>query len=231
MTGKQIEHLKSALANSKLADNSSKLDELILKSAHDSAQQTKANTKSNFRSINLLGLLPMSFLRSATLAVILTLGVFLAMGQVLNVDEATIGKSKRLVNNAETVIDNVVSQETLNEPRQSTITKPEHLVLEPAPSGLSRDQILMSFELSDTEELLAESTFEFTQNSAFTQNKVVLAIADINSLIQVGELDNARQRYSELITECNGCGLPKTLEALVLAAQEFASKTNASKTG
>jgi len=54
---------------------------------------------------------------------------------------------------------------------------------------------------------------------------------DIDSMIQTGELDDARQRYSDLKTDCDDCGLPDTLEALVIASQEFAAKADSPKTG
>jgi hypothetical protein len=166
-------------------------------------------------------------MRSATLAVVFTVGVFLAMGQLVSVDENIVA-----LKSAEVEIRNVVAESSLKGPAQTMIVRPEIIALEPAPSHLSRDQILMSFELSDTEVLMAEFSFEFSQNPETTQNNVEVAMVDIHSLIQIGELEGARQRYSHLKMECGGCGLPDTLEALVLAAQVMATKhSNMLETG
>jgi hypothetical protein len=89
----------------------------------------------------------------------------------------------------------------------------------------------MNFELSYTEALLAELSFKFKQNTGFDQNNINVAIADIGSLIKVGEFNDARKRYHDLRTECDGCDLPDSLEALVLAAQRFKIEKNPSETG
>jgi len=224
MTEKQIEHLKKVLADSQLAENSPELDDLILKSAHESAHASQVKFKSTPR--NFLTLVPVSFLRSATLAIVFTIGTFFAMGQLVSVDEnvAAIDESKLNIKEA-------ASNEAAIKPDQTPLTLPENIALEPAPSSLSRDQILMNFELSDTEELLAQLSFDFSENPKLVQNNIEVAMIDISSLIQTGELDNARQRYSDLKTQCDGCSLPATLEALVLAVQEFSIKVNDSETG
>ena len=229
MTEKQIEQLKKVLSDSKLADNSSELDDAILQLAHDSAQTTRANSQS--KSTNVFALLPLSFLRSATLAIVLTVGVFFAMGQLVSVDENIAA-----LDQPEIKVGNAADSESFSQASQGVIVLPENVALEPAPSGLSRDHILMTFELSETEELLAKLSFDFSNNSDSSQADfdvaaVQVAMVDINSLIQTGALDNARQRYSDLKTECDGCSLPDTLEALVIAAQAFASKSNDLETG
>lgn len=226
MTEKQIEHLKQVLTESKLADNSRELDERILKSAHDLVDATSENTKPQNNAATLLGFQPISFLRSASLAIVFTVGVFFAMGQLLSVDDTLTAHQQ-----TESDTPKPVSIERIETQSQRQIVRPRSLAMEPAPSGLSRDEILMSFELSDTEALLAELSFEFSQNSAFDQGSIEVAMIDINSLIETGELDNARQRYSDLKSECDSCNLPNSLEAFVLAAQVFATKKNPSKTG
>ena len=228
MTEKQIQQLKKMLADSSLADNSSELDNTILKSAHAAAKLNRVSVKpaSSVNSVanRVFGFLPVSLLRSATLAVVFTLGAFFAMGQIVNVDE-----SKIALKQADNFIDFDTSSE--KKPARTTIVRPENVALEPAPSRLTRDQILMSFKLSDTGELIANLPFEFDRNSSFTQNSIALAMTDISSMIGVGELDNARQRYSELISQCDGCNLPETLEALVIASQHFATSANLEESG
>ena len=226
MTETQIEHLKKGLTDSKLANNSTELDQLILKSAHESAQKNRANGEPKKRNMSLLRLVLVSFLRSATLAIVFTSGVFLAMGQLLNVDDTFTANNPSKAN-----ADKPVFIERLEPSIQAPIVRHKNLALEPAPSGLSRDQILMNFELSDTEELLAQLSFNFSQNPEFDQGNIEVAMLDINSMIQIGELDDARQRYSDFKVECGDCNLPDSLEALVLAAQLFVTKNNSSNTG
>jgi hypothetical protein len=117
-----------------------------------------------------------------------------------------------------------------NPASQRSITRAENTPLEPLPSGLSRDQILMNFELSDSTELLAKLSLKFGQRGLGSK-LAELAMVDINSLIQVGELASARQRYAVFIIQCATCGLPETLEDLVLSAHHLAIKNSVFETG
>jgi hypothetical protein len=235
MTEKQIEQLKKALADSSLPDSSTQLDQTILQSAHQAARRYRL--KSDRRTPRLFDLLPLAFLRTASLSIVFTIGVFFAMGQLVKVDENTLVlKDASEINKRGSVAHSVVSESVGNLVSQRTFAGAEKTVLEPLPSGLSRDQILMSFELSDSSELLAKLSFEFNQsndesNDGLNSNAAELAMSDINSLIQVGELANARQRYAEFIIQCAVCGLPKTLEDLVLAAHHLAIENSAFETG
>lgn len=231
MTEKQIEQLKKVLSESKLPDNSVELDSAILKSAHDSASQWQDVEKADVSTPerHLFGLMPLSFLRSAGLATVLTLGTFVLMGQLISVDEELVVD--------DTGLTNVISNESVKEPvelKQTHIRLPENIALEPAPSQLSRDQILLSFDLSDTEELLAGLPLTPSiepDTDAFYQVAVQPAIVDIDLMIRTGELNDARERYGELKLDCNGCGLPDTLEALIIVSQQFAANAADSEPG
>ncbi|MFQ3243698.1 MAG: hypothetical protein ACI9SP_000323 [Arenicella sp.] len=233
MTETQIEQLKKVLADSSLPDNSTELDDAILKSAHEAAQQRVGSGR---KANRLLALLPLAFLRTASLAIVFTVGVFLAMGQLVSVNKNTLELNNTAVRNG-TATDNpsatmntTVSEQTIITSSQDSPLNTANVALKPMPSGLSRDQILLNFELNDTAELLATLSFEFSQ-SGLDRNRAELAIVDINSLIQVGELDNARKRYGEFITRCVACRLPRTLEDLVLAAHNLAIKNSNFETG
>jgi hypothetical protein len=214
MTEKQIEQLKRVLADSRLAENSQELDDLILKSAYESTRLARTQSERQKGASFFDKLLPVTFMRSATLAVVFTLGVFLVMGQLVSVDEniAAFGSLNHDVVN-------LSPESTTQVAAQTRIRRPENIALEAAPSHLSRDQILMSFELKDTDTLMDGFSFEFSPNSEVRQSNLAIAMVDIHSLIQNGEFDDARQRYSHLKKECSDCGLPDTLEALVRAVQ------------
>lgn len=234
MTEAQIEQLKKALSDSSLPDNSTELDDAILKSAHQAAQQ---RVESGRKANRLFALLPLAFLRTASLAIVFTVGVFLAMGQLVSVDQNTLELNNHTAvlngadtNNPSATMNATVSEQTIITSSQDSPLSTANVALKPIPSSLSRDQILLNFELNDTVELLATLSFEFSQ-SGLDRNRAELAIVDIDSLIQVGELDNARKRYGEFITRCVACGLPKTLEDLVLAAHDLAIKNSNFETG
>jgi len=236
MTEKQIEQLKKILADSTLADSSTELDNAILMSARESAKQPLAEKKAVSdqamrAQAGFFESLPVSFLRSASLAIVFTVGTFVVMGQLVSVDENIASFDDAVIEENE-----VLSNEPVYKPNRTIIILPENVALEPAPSRLSRDQILMNFELSDTEELLAKLSLKFEpstkpNNDGLFGTAVQIAMLDIDSMIQTGELDDARQRYSDLKTDCDDCGLPDTLEALVIASQEFAAKADSPKTG
>jgi hypothetical protein len=234
MTETQIEQLKKVLADSSLPQHSVELDDVILKSAHQAAQQHRAN--SGRQANRLFDLLPLAFLRTASLAIVLTVGVFLAMGQLVSVDQnAAVVDNSAVLNkaaprNPSATMNTDVTEQITIASSQGRPLSTSNIALKPLPSGLSRDQILLNFELSDTEKLLATLSFEFNQSS-LDRNKAELAMVDINSLIQVGELDNARKRYGDFINRCIACGLPETLEDLVLAAHNLAIKNSDFETG
>lgn len=228
MTETQIEQLKQVLANSSLPDNSAELDDAILTSAHQAVQQRVNRDRHVGR---LFDLLPIAFLRTASLAIVLTIAVFLGMGQLVSVDQKTIkGNNIAKPSNPSAIINTVTTEQTIATGTPRSPSSSTNVTLKPLPSGLSRDQILLNFELSDAEELLATLSFEFNQSS-LDRNRAELAMVDINSLIHIGELDNARKRYGDFINRCVACGLPETLEDLVLAAHNLAIKNSDFETG
>jgi len=162
---------------------------------------------------------------------VFTIGVFLVMGQMVKVEEPLVG-----INISDMNIDTTSENNGINSSVQTAIKFPDNPTRELEPSRLSRDQILLNFDLVHTQQLLAKLSLDFNSNSSsghneFDDETVRLAMVDINSLIKTGELDDARERYSDLKTECDGCGLPETLEALVIALQSFSIKPINSKTG
>jgi len=228
MTETQIEQLKKVLADSSLPDNSAELDDAILTSAHQAVQQ---RVKPDRHASRVFDLLPIAFLRTASLAIVFTVSVFLAMGQLVSVDHEAIELNKiATLSSPNATMNTVAAEQTTIASSQDRPLSRSNIALKPLPSGLSRDQILLNFELSDSEELLATLSFEFNQSS-LDRNKAELAMVDINSLIQVGELDNARKRYGDFINRCIACGLPETLEDLVLAAHNLAIKNSDFETG
>jgi len=96
MTEKQIEQLKKVLSDSsvydsKLTDHSPQLDDLILSSARAMAQANQTKARSIASLLRERARWSFSLLRSASLAVVFTIGVFLVMGQMVKVEEPLVG--------------------------------------------------------------------------------------------------------------------------------------------
>ncbi len=236
MTEKQIEQLKRVLSgssvyDSELTDHSSQIDALILTAARETAETNRAKARAKASLLRTRARWSFSLLRSASLALVFTIGVFLVMGQMIKVNEPLVGTGA-----FEMKIDSTSGSKDISSSGQAAIEIPDHPAREPEPSRLSRDQILLNFDLAETQQLLTKLSLDFNRNSGSDHSEldaatVQLAMVDISSLIKTGELDDARQRYSELKTECDDCGLPETLEALVIVLQSFSNQPINSKTG
>ena len=209
MTEKQLSQLKSLLEDSSLASElqktSTELDEKILSAARArEASQASTPNRAEFG-------LSFSMLATASLAIILTVGLFFGMSQMILPEES----SMHISNGAD------LEQQQLfqkNSKVKDLISRPESVTMQDAPSKVSRDRILMEFSLPATNELIANVEFEFQQDRSHAQVAIDIAMFEISSMIELGSYDNARERYAMLLEDCHGCSLPTTLEALVLSA-------------
>ncbi len=211
MTEKQIEQLKKMLSDAHPIQSTDELDNQILKAARIESEKLKAESIHSRSSswLNSLG--------SLGVAAMLTVTVFLGLSQVLSPDDLVANKVPTQD------VDSVAFKQkevdsSVQGLSQNTIVKPSSTELSSAPSKGSRDDILMQFDLSETEDLLANLSDDLFGDAGVKQSSIRLAMNDINSFIQVGEFDGARQRYRDFTFDCQECGLPDSLEDLVLAA-------------
>ena len=209
MTEKQLSQLKSLLEDSSLASElqktSTELDEKILSAARArEASQVNNPKRAEFG-------LSFSMLATASLAIILTVGLFFGMSQMILPEES----SMHISNGAD--LEQRQSFQK-NSKVKDLITRPESVEMQDAPSKVSRDRILMEFSLPATNELIANVEFEFQQDRSDAQAAIDIAMFEISSMIELGSYDSARERYAMLLEDCHGCSLPTTLEALVLSA-------------
>jgi len=216
MTEKQIEQLKKMLSETHTTQSTQELDKQIVDAARLESIKLKGATKPPRLGTWLTSL------SSFGAAAALTVGVFLGLSQMLSPDDLETNLALKKTSpegSRSVVIGSDVPQKTPNMVVTSSNTQPNSVPeISLAPSGGSRDEILMRFDPSETQDLLASLSAEFTGETWFDESGIVLAMNDINSLIRVGEFDGARQRYRDFKFGCKDCGLPDALEDLVLAA-------------
>ncbi len=211
MTEKQIEQLKKMLSDTHPIYSTDELDNQILEAARLESEKLKAE------SIDSRGGSWLNSLGSLGVAAMLTVIVFLGLSQVISPDDLVT--SKVPTQDVDSVaFEPKETNSSAQRLSQNTIVKPSSTQFSSAPSNGSRDDILMQFDLSETQDLLANLSGDLFGDAGVKQSSIRLAMNDINSLIQVGEFDGARQRYRDFTFDCKECGLPDSLEDLVLAA-------------
>ena len=208
MTEQQIAQFKSILDDSSLVsdlEKSSKdLDMKILSASRErETRKIKASKLAMFGlSINVLG--------TACLAVLFTVGLFFGMSHLIAPDELPIVFKDQ----PEVKVEGLVISEA---PVKNLVVRPELVTRQDAPSKVSRDKILMDFSLPATSKLLAKMEFGVAQDREEAQAAINIAMFEINTMIELGTFDSARERYAMLLENCQACSLPTTLEALVLS--------------
>lgn len=211
MTEKQIEQLKKMLSDAHSIGSTDELDNQILEAARLESEKLKAESTvsrggSWLKSLGSLGV-----------AAMLTVIVFLGLSQVLSPDDLVVKKAS--TQGVDSVAFESTEAGSSAQPlSENTIVKPSNRQLSSAPSSGSRDDILMQFDLGETEDLLANLSNDLFGDAGVKQGSIRLAMNDINSLIKIGEFDGARQRYRDFAFDCKECDLPASLEDLVLAA-------------
>ena len=244
MTEKQIQQLKQALSKSHAMHDSDALDRNVLNAAKLHANEIKK--AKHVDSSDKQGGSLLTMIGSLSIAATFTVVVFLGLGHMLSVnDEAVIAKqvtptgvqeSFQFSDKPSEATLDTVNQEPNVIAQANNIAKPNNVPLEAAPTQLSRDEILMHFDLSETKELLAAMSSEFVSDSSSELPAVHLAMSDIQSLINVGEFDGARSRYhefrqNEFKVDCEQCTLPESLEGLIIAVTQLPKRIKPQETG
>jgi len=219
MTEQQIRQLQELLDSSDALENSSELDATILRAAKANVRNADTN---RFSSLSIFGLISPSVFTAVAASLVLTVGVFIMMSQVIITDkELKVVKDSPMPVELEfspnKVTDKVDPARALNRPRTVAQT--------PTSSMQARDQILADMSLPDVRQVISTMEFSLDADRALAQQSLQLAMNDIRSMIGQGRLNNARQRYERLRESCEVCTLPNTLEALVLNA-EFTSDSS-----
>ena len=215
MTEQQIKHLKSVLCESKLAENSPELDQKVLQAAKQHAallQQKKSSRSVWFGS---------SALQSALSVLLIAICLFTGMSYWVSgpQEDEPMGK---LVHDSNV---NFEIELATSSGKADPLVRPERIEVaeRPAFSKEKSDQILLDTVLPEPAELIASLDFNIGVDHAQMTQNIGLALSDINGMIRMGELDGARERYAQLRESCVDCGLPDSLELLVLNSRQLNS--------
>jgi hypothetical protein len=225
MTEKQMKQLQGLLAQSNPDKPSEELDQRILMASkeHLSAQAIANNQPQSLAWLKNITS-PLGFIRSATIALSLTLAIFLGMGQLLKFDHSELLAIKNNGNDRESIDINNADFVT-SKPNQQ-ISKPIPQLVAKAPSQAQRDSFLMesisTIGLPDTSDLLETMVFDLASDRSSAQASINLAMDDIRSMIHLGDFNDARERYVklkrvQLKQHCPPCGLPDSLDDLLIA--------------
>jgi len=210
MTEHEIKTIKKLLANSHTPSNSQELDQRIIE---------HANSTASVKSENQNKIFGIGFLSPAILAIVLTLGLFFWMGQIVSVDQIAAQKQAAV---------DALNFEQRNadiEPAENyqPIDRPEKIAVLPKPEQTqsARDAILFEYDLPSTDVLLANMDLATEFDSQEVGQSIELALTDIKGMISQRQFNEARMRYALLRQNCRECSLPNTLEDLVLADSSF----------
>jgi len=222
MTEQQFEKLKELLHSSDASDNSNQLDQKILSAAHQQAVQAKQeqqNQRAHRRMMSwLTSILQAGLIQAAVLSVTLTLALFFVFGQIIHADAPVLLSNDFSTHNdvRNQNLPVITFTRSNNRVANSNIETQTHSfeVLDAPEMVSSRDQLLEQMQLPDIDTLLDDMIFDDQNDRQLAQSTITLAISDINSMLNTGELETARQRYAELKKSCEVCELPDTLEAL-----------------
>lgn len=89
--------------------------------------------------------------------------------------------------------------------------------LSAATQAYSPDQVLLELSLPSVTDIIRSTEFMREDQRSAATMELISALADINNLLDQGELDLARTRYLELRERCYVCQLPNSLEAFALS--------------
>jgi len=210
MTEQQINELKQILEHSDLGKNSNsqELDEKILLAAQKHTANIKLKSApSNFRK----NIFTPSF-AAAVFSVMFTVFLFLGLGKMLSVDHIDI-PAPLASDSQELDVGETSNPLILSTP---DISRPEKPSVEPTALARNRDSILQELPLPSVDKLLGDMDFDIDADRSLVKDTLSIAMHDIGKFIQVGELDDARQRYQRLRQSCSMCTLPESLESLAL---------------
>ncbi len=206
MNDQDILFLKSKLDDCPTVKNSEQLDHLVLTASRDQAEQIRQSSRAKpWVLINRFA--------AVGLAVVITLSSLVVMKLAVQPEEPLTAaqepvQSLRYVSKPPS-IDSILSQYRIEKPERSVATKLP-------PTQLERDIILKELGLPDPRVLIAQLNSGQADQVRQAEADMALAFNDIEALISEGELDIARSRYNNLLSQCQGCGLPSSLEALLI---------------
>ena len=168
---------------------------------------------------------------------IVTFAIFIGMGQMLSVDNKELLSLNRNLNVEPISSDGEMTKESTQGTTSHRINKPQAYQFTQAPVQVLRDKALLeSIELNglpSTSELMSSLDISLNIDRNNAQQSIDLAMSDIRSMIDIGELNNARERYVQLKSiqlkqHCPPCRLPETLDAFYIDQSNRAAST---KTG
>lgn len=226
MTEKHIKQLYALLSQSSPEGSSKELDDKILLASKERLSQIQSTDQFGQSSSWLKrSLAPLGFIRTAGIAVSLTLVIFLGMGQLLSFDHDDLIAIKPNLKEQDGM--RVIGTKPfISETKLASISKPVQELIEQAPMQVQRDKALLesvqSIGLPDTDDLLATIEFVVESDRALAQVSIDNAMGDIHSMLIQGELNNARERYVQLKQvqlkqHCPPCRLPNSLDDLLIA--------------
>ena len=231
MTEKQIMQLQNLLSKSTAEATSDDFDQRVLEASKQAIVLKKASSNDSKDRLKTL-LQPLGFIRTAILSVSLTLAIFVGMGQLLTFDHIDLTATNKNEKSQDTI--QVIGTEPFKAKSDLTIHKPVALIAEHAPSQIQRDNALLSslesIGLPETRDLLATMEFSVISERSLAQNNIDSAMDDIRSMIELGQFDDARERYVQLKRvqlkqHCPPCTLPDSLDDLLIAQTSSAINT------
>lgn len=213
MTEQQIKYLQEVLDRSNLEPNSVKLDSTILRASHEHTEAAPEGVEAK----SLLGFLAidahLGAFGVASAAIGLTVVMLLALSFLVDTN-----KFRQPANvDTQLVIELMPQSAELNivEPVASGIvSRPDDSFTQATPHSES-ELLKTDLVLPNTEELLKELDYALPQHQRDARNAISLAMNDIRRMLDGGRIENAKDRYEELVENCDVCILPATLEALV----------------
>ncbi len=203
----QDEALKELLSQRTPDQPSPRLDESVKKAAR--LELERADKSESWLAWLLA---PASFAGNVAASVMVTMLVFFGMAKMVAVSEPEV----------------ILSEPVLlaSSPQENTLSTPAPLssssmalssMKRPAYEIYTPDQVLLEISLPSVPDLIRSMEFVADSDRTTATIELISALAEINSMIRIGELEFARSRYNELRQRCYACQLPNSLEALALA--------------
>ncbi len=203
----QYQALRKLLSQRTPEQPSTRLDEHVKKAARIELERAEKS-----ESWLTWLLTPASFAGNVTASVMVTMLVFLGMAKMVAVSEPDVILSEPVLlasspqENTLTALAPLSSNSTAG----SSMERPAYEVYTP-------DQVLLEISLPSVPDLIRSMEFVADSDRTTATIELISALAEINSMIRIGELEFARSRYNELRQRCYACQLPNSLEALALA--------------
>lgn len=198
--------------------NSQQLDNIILSAAEETAKRRKrANQQLRECSIQPAGFASLVLGSVVTTALTLMLMADWIMPDGVTPDRVT---PDRVTPDGVTLAAPEVGFRA-SQPSDQQITLSE--VSRPADPKYLPDQILLELSLPSVPDLVRSMEFVAEADRSEATIQLISALADIEYLIEIGHLNDARERYDRLRERCYSCQLPRSLEALAVSSHSSRS--------